>query len=54
MTSLIISPNLPGSVGFIELKRDETSPVSDAQRSFAGLCLKLGVPFRTLRRAGRT
>ena len=42
---LIISPNLPGSVGFIELKRDETSPVSDAQHSFAGLCLKLGVPY---------
>jgi hypothetical protein len=42
---LVITPSLPGSVGFIELKRDERSPVSDAQFDFGALCLKLGVPY---------
>ena len=43
---LVVSPSLaPGCVGFIELKRDEHSPVSDAQIDFGRLCMKLGVPY---------
>jgi hypothetical protein len=40
---LVLAPGLP--VGFIELKRDRKSPVSDAQREFGRLCDKLGVRF---------
>ena len=42
---LVVSPSLPGCVGFLELKREERSPVSDAQRAFGRLCMKLGVPY---------
>jgi hypothetical protein len=42
---LVLAPNLPGCVGFIELKREERSPISDAQIDFGCLCLKLGVPY---------
>jgi hypothetical protein len=43
---LVVSPSLPpGCVGFIELKREEHSPVSNAQRDFGRLCMKLGVPY---------
>ena len=38
-------------VGFIELKRDENSTVSDAQRDFAMRCHALGIPYeRTIGR----
>jgi hypothetical protein len=40
---LILAPDLP--VGFIELKRDEDSDVSDAQHDFAMLCHTLGIPY---------
>jgi hypothetical protein len=40
---LVIAPALP--VGFIELKRDEDSVVSDAQRDFAMACHTLGIPY---------
>ena len=40
---LVIAPGLP--VGFIELKRDQESAVSDAQRGFGSLCAKLGVAY---------
>lgn len=40
---LVIEPCLP--VGFIELKRDKDSVVSDAQRGFGSLCAKLGIPY---------
>jgi predicted DNA-binding protein (UPF0251 family) len=40
---LVLAPGLP--VAFLELKRDYASPMSDAQRDFAALCLKLGVRF---------
>ena len=39
---LVIGPGLP--VGFIELKRDRKSPMSEAQREFQMLCGKLRVP----------
>ena len=42
---LVIGPRVPGGVGFIELKRDQDSVVSDAQRGFGSLCAKLGVPY---------
>ena len=38
---LVLGPSLP--VGFIELKRDQRSVISDDQRLFARLCLELGV-----------
>ena len=40
---LILAPGLP--VGFIELKRDENSVVSDEQRDFAMTCHTLGIPY---------
>lgn len=40
---LVITPVLP--VGFIELKRDEDSAVSDAQRGFGALCARLNIPY---------
>lgn len=46
---LVIAPSLPGRVGFIELKREERSPISDAQLDFGRLCLKLGVPYALCR-----
>ena len=42
---LVLGRNLPGCVGFIELKREERSPISDAQIDFGKLCMKLGVPY---------
>jgi hypothetical protein len=43
---LVIAPSLPPAcVAFIELKREERSLVSDAQRDFGRLCMKLGVPY---------
>lgn len=39
----VIAPTLP--VGFVELKRDEDSDVSDAQRGFGKLCHALGIPY---------
>ena len=38
---LVLAPTLP--VGFIELKRDSRSIISDDQRLFAKLCAELGV-----------
>ena len=38
---LVLAPGLP--IGFIELKRDHKSPLSDAQIEFRRLCDKLGV-----------
>jgi hypothetical protein len=38
-----LAPDLP--VGFIELKRDYDSPISDEQRDFGKLCVQLGIPF---------
>jgi len=40
---LVIAPELP--VGFVELKRDEDSDVSDAQRDFGRLCAGRGIPY---------
>lgn len=40
---LILAPGLP--VGFIELKRDLSSQISDAQREFGALSARLGVRF---------
>ena len=40
---LVLAPTLP--VGFIELKRDERSPISDAQHDFAMACHKLAIPY---------
>lgn len=39
---LVIAPGLP--IGFIELKRDERSKISDAQLDFQALCVRLGIP----------
>lgn len=41
---LVLGPELPGGVGFIELKRDQRSVISDDQTKFAELCQRLGVP----------
>ena len=41
---LVLGPELPGGVGFIELKRDHRSTLSDDQALFARLCAELGVP----------
>ena len=42
---LVMGRGLPGlPVGFIELKRDHRSVISDDQRLFARLCERLGVP----------
>jgi hypothetical protein len=40
---LIFAPGLP--VGFIELKRDWNSPISDEQLDFGALCQKLAIPY---------
>ena len=40
---LVIAPRLP--VAFIELKRDEDSAVSDAQRGFGRLCARMNIPY---------
>jgi hypothetical protein len=40
---LVIAPGLP--VAFIELKRDEDSPISDEQREFGKLCMALGIRY---------
>jgi hypothetical protein len=42
---VVLGRNVPGSVGFIELKREARSPVSDAQLDFAALCQFLGVAY---------
>jgi len=41
----VIAATLPGCVGFIELKRDAQSPISDAQIDFGRLCRLLGIPY---------
>lgn len=40
---LVLAPGL--CVGFIELKRDHDSGISDEQREFGRLCDQLGVPY---------
>ena len=40
---LVLAPELP--VGFIEIKRDLSSQISDAQREFGALCARLGIRF---------
>lgn len=40
---LVLAPGLP--TGFIELKRDWDSPLSDDQRDFGRLCERLGIPY---------
>jgi hypothetical protein len=46
---LVITPRI--RVGFIELKRDENSSISDEQRAFAFLCHCLRIPYeRTIGR----
>ena len=42
---LVIGPRVPGGVGFIELKRDQESAISDAQRGFGSLCARIGVAY---------
>ena len=40
---LVLAPDL--TVGFIELKRDDDSDISDEQRDFGSLCMQLGIPY---------
>ena len=40
---LVLAPELPGGVGFIELKRDARSHYTDEQRLFGRLCATLGI-----------
>jgi hypothetical protein len=42
---LVMGPRVPGHchAGFIELKRDRRSPVSEDQKSFARLCFDLAI-----------
>jgi hypothetical protein len=40
---MVLAPGL--GAGFIELKKDEQSPVSDAQREFGALCRRLGISY---------
>jgi hypothetical protein len=40
---LILAPDLP--VGFVELKRDEDSDISDDQINFGRLCAGLAIPY---------
>jgi hypothetical protein len=40
---LVFAPGL--TVGFVELKRDYDSPISDDQRDFGSLCARLGIPY---------
>jgi hypothetical protein len=42
---MVIAPQLGSVTGFIELKRDLKSPVSDAQREFGELCGQRGIPY---------
>jgi hypothetical protein len=37
---LVIGPRVPGRAAFVELKRLPTSPISQAQRDIARLCLE--------------
>jgi hypothetical protein len=41
---MILKPSLAMPVGFIELKRNRKSVISDAQRDFERLCAKLCIP----------
>ena len=41
---LVLKPSLACPVGFIELKRNHKSVVSDPQRDFGRLCTKLCIP----------
>ena len=41
---LVLAPELPGGVGFIELKKDARSNYTDDQRLFRRLCEALGIP----------
>ena len=42
---LVMGPRVPGHchAGFLELKRDRRSPVTEDQKNFARLCLDLGI-----------
>lgn len=42
---LVAGPGVPGRVGFIELKRDPQSKVSDDQWRFAKLCRQLDISY---------
>lgn len=42
---MILGPRVPNGIGFVELKRDHDSPVSDAQRGFGAICDRLGVRY---------
>ena len=42
---LVISPRLGRLTGFIELKRDHASVISDEQRDFGKLCAAQGIPY---------
>jgi hypothetical protein len=42
---LVMGPDVPGRIGFIELKREPKSPVSAAQRDFGALCNRLAIPW---------
>jgi hypothetical protein len=39
----VLAPGLP--IGFIELKREPNSPLSDEQLRFGALCVKLKIPY---------
>jgi hypothetical protein len=43
---LVLGEGVPGGVGFVELKRDSRSPLSEAQTDFRDLCNHLGVTWR--------
>ena len=40
---VVFAPGLP--VAFLELKRDYDSPISDDQREFGKLCMRLGINY---------
>lgn len=44
---LVIGPEVPGHLAFIELKRDSRSRLSNAQIRFKGLCEQFGVRCAT-------
>lgn len=46
---LVLGPRVPNGIGFIELKRDEAAPVSDAQQDFHDLCARLGIACKVTR-----
>lgn len=46
---LVLGPRVPNGIGFIELKRDDRAPVSDAQQDFHDLCARLGIACKVTR-----